>query len=455
MADVRSTIESHQTRYEAELFDFLRIASVSADANFEGEVLRASRFVESQLRSAGLATEIIPTSGYPLVYAEWLGAPGKPTVLFYGHYDVQPPDPLDLWTTGPFEPTVRNGNVYARGATDDKGQMFLHVKAVEALLKTHGRLPVNVKFIIEGEEEVGSRSIDEALPSLKEKLTADQIVISDSSMFAPDIPAITYGLKGICYFELFVDGPRRDLHSGTFGGSVQNPVNALCRILSRLIDDRGRIQVPGFYDDVVEISTEEREQFSALPFSDDEYRAEMGVDALFGEIGYTTLERRWVRPTCDINGIFGGYQGQGAKTVLPAAAGAKFSFRIVPHQKPAKIESALADFIRQITPPGVKARLVPHHGAEAVVVSLDSPAVRAASAALQIAYGRPPVFIREGGSIPIVSSFKRVLGIDTLLMGFGLNDDNTHSPDEKFCLKDFHRGILTSALFLEGLSAMS
>ena len=452
MADTYSYIASNKDRYEEELKQFLRIPSVSADSRQKPAIEQACQFVADQLKSAGLTTEVIPTEGNPLVYGEWLKAPGQPTLLVYGHYDVQPPEPLELWESGPFEPTVRNGNVYARGATDDKGQMYTHVKAIEAWMKTVGKLPINVKVIIEGEEEVGSVSIEKALPSLKEKLACDYILISDSSMFAPDVPAVTYGLKGIYYFELFIDGPKRDLHSGTFGGSVKNPVNALCEILGKLVDENGVIQIPGFYDDVVEIDANEKRSIASLDFSDDEYKEEMGVRELFGEKNYSTLERRWVRPTCDINGIFGGYQGEGAKTVLPAKAGAKFSFRLVPNQDPAKIEAGVMEFITRNTPPGVTVRLVNHHGAAAVVVPLGSPPIEAAGRALKAAFGRDPVYIREGGSIPIVNSFKRVLNADSLLIGFGLNDDNTHSPNEKFCLKDFHRGILTSAHLLEELA---
>ncbi|MBX9655996.1 dipeptidase [bacterium] len=452
MADPYSYIASNRNRYEKELTEFLRIPSVSADSKQKPAIEKACQFVADQLKSAGLATEIIPTEGNPLVYAEWLQAPGKPTLLVYGHYDVQPPEPLELWESGPFEPTVRDGNIYARGATDDKGQMYTHVKAIEAWMKTVGKLPINVKVIIEGEEEVGSVAIDHMLPSLKEKLACDYILISDSSMFAPDVPAVTYGLKGIYYFELFIDGPKRDLHSGTFGGSVKNPINALCEMLGKLVDENGRIQIPGFYDDVVEIDAHEKKSIASLEFSDDEYKKEMGVHELAGEKGYSTLERRWVRPTCDINGIFGGYQGEGAKTVLPAKAGAKFSFRLVPNQDPAKIEAGVIEFVRRHTPPGVTVRLVNHHGAAAVVVPLGSPPIEAASRALKSAFGREPVYIREGGSIPIVNSFKRVLNADSILIGFGLNDDNTHSPNEKFSLKDFHRGILTSAHLLEELA---
>ncbi|MGL4461762.1 MAG: dipeptidase [Planctomycetia bacterium] len=441
-------------RFEQELMEFLRIPSVSADPNRAGDVRRAAGFVADQFRALGLAVETTEIDGRPpVILAQYKAAAANaPTVLVYGHYDVQPPDPLDLWTTGPFEPTVRDGNVYARGATDDKGQMFTHVKAAEAWLKTVGSLPVNVKFLIEGEEEVGSVALDKYLPAHREKLACDYAVVSDTSMFAPDQPAVTYGLKGIAYFELFVDGPRRDLHSGSFGGTVKNPCNALTEMIASLVDADGRILVPGFYDDVVEMDSVERSRMAALPWDEAAYRAEVGVEETFGEYGYTTLERKWSRPTCDVNGIWGGYQGSGAKTVLPAKAGAKFSFRLVPNQRPEKIEAAVVEYLISKIPPGVTARIVPHHGCLPVVAPLDGVGVRAAARALETAFGKPPVFIREGGSIPICSAFKAVLGVDTLLLGFGLSDDNTHSPNEKFSLKDFHRGIRTGAHLFHELS---
>jgi acetylornithine deacetylase/succinyl-diaminopimelate desuccinylase-like protein len=453
MHSVYEYIAANRDRFESELFEFLRIASVSADSRCKPEIQRAARFVEEQLRSAGLETEVWETSGNPVVFGGRTRAPAAPTLLVYGHYDVQPPDPLDLWITPPFEPSVRDGNVYARGATDDKGQVFAHFKAIEAWTRAAGELPVNVKVVVEGEEEVGSVALSRMLPEVRDKLACDYVVVSDSSMFAPDAPAITYGLRGICYFELFVDGPRRDLHSGTFGGAVKNPVNALCEILGRLVDADGRIQIPGFYDDVVEIEETEKERFRSLDFSDDDFRRELGVDELFGEAGRSTLERRWSRPTCDVHGVQGGYAGEGAKTVLPAKASAKFSFRLVPNQDPQRIEQGVRRFIEERRPPGVRTTLVGLHGARAVATPLDSPGVRAAERALAKAFGRNPVFIREGGSIPIVGDFKSALGADALLLGFGLNDDNTHSPNEKFRLKDFHRGVEAAARLMEELAS--
>jgi succinyl-diaminopimelate desuccinylase len=371
--------------------------------------------------------------------------PGKPVALVYGHYDVQPPEPLDEWITPPFEPTVRNGNIYARGATDDKGQMLTHVKSVEAWMKTVGKLPVQVKFLIEGEEEVGSAHLAPFVKEHREKLACDCIVISDCSQFAPGVPAITYGLRGIAYYELRLRGPRQDLHSGSFGGAVTNPAGALVALLAALKDEHNRIQLPGFYDDVLPLTDREREEFRALPLTDDEFMQQLGVTGLSGEAGYTALERRWARPACDINGLTSGYQGEGAKTVLPARASAKFSFRLVPNQDPHKITASLHMFLESRLPPGIQMELIDHHGAPGVVVPLDSPYMHAASAAIEAGFGRPPVFIREGGSIPIVTTFTSELGADVLLLGWGQNDDNTHSPNEKFSLDDYHRGTRASA----------
>jgi succinyl-diaminopimelate desuccinylase len=381
---------------------------------------------------------------------------GAPTALVYGHYDVQPPDPLGEWISGPFEPTRRDGNLYARGATDDKGQMFTHVKAAEAWVRAGGGSPINLKFLIEGEEEVGSANLERFLRERKQDLACDVVVVSDSSQFGPGRPAITYGLRGIQYFELRITGPAQDLHSGVFGGAVQNPAVALVRMLSSLLSPDGRIQVPGFYDDVTPLEDRERAQFAALGFDEAAFREKLRVPALHGETGYSTLERRWARPTCDIHGLTSGYQGEGAKTVLPARASGKFSFRLVPKQDPHRIAAATRAFLEKQLPPGVTMELVDFHGAPAAAVSLDSPFMAAAARAIEHGFGRAPVFIREGGSIPVVGSFRDVLGVDTLLLGWGLDDDNTHSPNEKFHLADFHRGIRASARLwgeLAGLGA--
>ncbi len=391
--------------------------------------------------------------GHPIVYGEKLDAPGKPTLLIYGHYDVQPPEPLEPWNSPPFEPTVRDGNLYARGATDDKGQMFTHVKAAEAWLKTVGKLPVNVKFLIEGEEEVGGKNLEDYVAANRQKLACDYAVISDTSQFAPDIPAITYGLKGLAYFELRVQGANRDLHSGTYGGAVQNPLNALCSILASIKGPDGRIQIEGFYDDVRPLEQWERDEFAKLPFSESAFQGDLKVPALFGEMGYTTLERKWARPTFDVNGLWGGYSGPGPKTVLPCKAGAKFSFRLVPDQDNKTIASLVRRHIEAHCPPGVTWELEEMHGAPAVLVEVKgSPGVAAATRAIEAGFGRPPVFMREGGSIPVVGLLKQHLGVDTLLLGWGQNDDNLHGPNEKFSLADFHRGIKASAHLLAELA---
>jgi acetylornithine deacetylase/succinyl-diaminopimelate desuccinylase-like protein len=456
MLDIVQYLESNRSHFEDDLCDLLRIPSVSADPAFHPHCADAAQWVAAKFRGMGLRTELIPTCGQPLVFAQSAVVAGVPTVLVYGHYDVQPPDPLDQWISPPFEPTKRNGNLYARGATDDKGQMLTHVASAEAWLKSRGKLPVNLKYIIEGEEESGSSGINEyiATAAAKEKLACDIIVISDTSQFGPGQPAITYGLRGGVWFELKVTGPKQDLHSGTFGGGVTNPLIALSKMLAALIDSKGRIQVPGFYDDVVPLSERERKQFASLPFSEPAFMEQLGVTGLTGEEGYTTLERRWARPTYDIHGLGGGYQGPGPKSIVPAAGFAKISFRLVPKQRPEKIAAALEKFLRPLCPPGATLEILGHHGAPGVLVPLESPYVSAAQRAIELGFGKQPVFIREGGSIPIVSTFAERLGADTLLLGWGLDDDNTHSPNEKFCLADFHRGIKASAFLWEELGRL-
>lgn len=452
MANLDEYLASNAGRFEDELCELLRIPSVSADSKHKADVRRAGQWVLKQFQSLGLAAEMIETAGHPLVYAESPTVAGAPTVLVYGHYDVQPPDPLDQWISPPFEPTRRDGNLYARGATDDKGQMLTHVKSAEAWLKTVGKLPLQLKFLIEGEEEVGSENLYEFISGHQEKLRSNVAVISDCSQFGPGRPAITYGLRGLTYFELRVIGPKQDLHSGTFGGAVVNPAIALSKIMSALIDAQGQVTIPGFYDDVLPLTDRERKQFAALPFNEAEFKKQIGVSAVAGEEGYTTLERRSARPTFDINGLTSGYQGEGAKTILPAKASAKFSFRLVPNQDPKKIGKALDAYLRKLCPAGVTMELVDFSGAPGVVVPLESPYVAAASRAIEHGFGKAPVFIREGGSIPVVSDFHDKLGVDTLLLGWGLDDDNTHSPNEKFCLADFHHGIKSSARLWEELA---
>jgi len=449
--DVLARIETEKETYLEELKDYLRIPSISTDPDYTGDVRRASEFLLQKLQSAGFTAERIETAGHPLIYAEWLGAPGKPTVLFYGHYDVQPVDPVELWRHPPFEPTVEGDKLVARGATDDKGQSFAHVKGAAALLAERGKLPVNVKFIVEGEEEAGGQAIDKYVrEDAGKRLACDCVMISDSSLFGPGQPALVYGLKGLAYMELKVTGPNRDLHSGTFGGAVANPINALCQIVARLRDaGTGKIQIPGFYDNVRPLAAWEREEFARLPFDEREYCAELGLPEVFGEEGYTTRERAWARPTLDANGIFGGYQARGAKTVLPSWAGAKVSMRLVPDQQPEVIARLFTDYVHQVTPKGVVVEVSFLHGAEPVLVQAEGPLVEAAMAAMHDVWGARPVRIREGGSIPIVSTFSQVLGKPVLLFGFGLTDDALHSPNEKFNISNYYNGIRSVARLLD------
>ena len=445
MPDLDQFLADNRDKFERDLCDLLRIESVSADSSRRGEVRRAAQWVADQFRGLGLPVELVETAGHPIVCAETPFVAGAPTVLVYGHYDVQPPDPLSEWRSPPFEPTIRDGNIYARGATDDKGQMLTHIKSAEAWIRSQGKLPLQLKFLIEGEEEVGSAHLADFIAANKKRLACDCVVISDTSQFAPGQPAITYGLRGIAYYELRLTGPKQDLHSGTFGGAVTNPANALCRMLAALVNERGQVQVPGFYDEVEALSPRERSEFAKLPFDEAAFMKQVGVAALSGEEGFSTLERRWARPTFDINGLWSGYQGEGAKTILPARAGAKFSFRLVPKQDPKKITAALAKRLGELCPAGISMELIDFHGAPGVVVPLESPYMAAAERAIEQGFGRKPVFMREGGSIPVVATFHDLLGVDTLLLGWGLDDDNTHSPNEKFSLADFHRGIKASA----------
>jgi succinyl-diaminopimelate desuccinylase len=403
----------------------------------------------------GLESEWIETAGHPIVFAESPDVPGRPTVLVYGHYDVQPPEPLDEWISPPFEPTVRDGNVYARGATDDKGQMFTHVKSAEAWLRTAGALPLKLKFLIEGEEEIGSEHLHAFVARHADRLACDCVVVSDTSQFGPGQPAITYGLRGIAFYQLRLTGPKQDLHSGTFGGAVTNPAGVLAKLLAALVDAQGRITVPHFYDDVVAISDEERRAFAELPYDEAAFMRQIGVDGLTGEAGYTALERRWGRPTCDVHGLYSGYTGEGAKTAIPAQASASFSFRLVPDQKPEKIAGSLRTMLERLCPPGIRMELESHHGARGVVVDRSGPYLAAAARAIEAGFGKAPVMIREGGSIPVVSTFAEHLGVDTLLLGWGLNDDNTHSPNEKFHIADFHRAIKASAYLWKEISGIA
>lgn len=449
---VRSYLADHAERNVEDLVALLKIPSISADSRHQNDVIQAAEWLRQQLQDAGCEAELIPTAGFPIVYGAWCRKPGAPTVLIYGHYDVQPPDPLNEWETPPFEPSIRHGRIYARGATDDKGQMLTHVKSVQAWLQAVGELPVNVKFVIEGEEEVGSRNLDLFLESQRERCHCDVAVISDTSQYAPGIPAITYGLRGIMACEVTLQGPRQDLHSGMFGGSIANPVNALATLIGKLIDDQGQIQIPGFYDDVLPLTDEERQAFADLPFDEQGYLDGLGVTAPFGETGFSSIERRWARPTCDVNGIFGGYTGEGPKTIVPAKATAKISCRLVPNQQSDRLVQSLEAFLRSHCPPGLKMSFKSWHGCEAVLCDRSSPFMTGAKSAILQAFGREPVLIREGGSIPVVATFKRLLGVDTLLLGWGQNTDNLHSPNEHFSLEAFQQGTLASACLWQELA---
>ncbi len=450
MEDLKGYLAQNKDRYLNELKDLLSIPSVSTSAEHEGDVRRAANWVHDQFVSMGLEAHIHETERHPVVYAQWLDAgPDAPTVLVYGHYDVQPPDPLDLWETGPFEPTVRDGKIFARGATDDKGQFFAHLKAAEAHMKVRGKLPVNLKFLIEGEEEIGSPNLAPYIKAHKDQLAADVVVISDTSMFAEGVPAIVYGLRGLTYFEITVEGPDHDLHSGLYGGAVANPINSLCQIIAGLKDENGKITIPGFYDEVRELTDAEREAWKKLPFDEEGFQSSIGAEALVGEEGFTTLERRWGRPTLDCNGIIGGFTGQGAKTVLPSKATAKFSCRLVPDQEPEVITARIEAHLKASVPEGTRLTVTPMHGGQPVIVNTDSPAVQAARQALSDAFGAEAVFIRGGGSIPVVADFSNILGVPTVLMGFGLPDDRLHSPNEKYNLTSFYGGIKAATLFLD------
>lgn len=446
-------LSSRLNREEAnqELFELLRIPSVSSDSTRKADMHAAADFLRAKLAAIGFTARVDATQGHPVVYAEHLQAPGQPTVLIYGHYDVQPEAPLEEWVTPPFEPTVRDGRIYARGSTDDKGQAYAHVKGVELLLQ-QGPLPVNVKFLLEGEEEVGSPNLEPYLRDHAQELACDVIVISDGSRFAADVPTVTYGLRGLSYVEIHVQGANRDLHSGSYGGAAPNPINALCEIIAKLKDEQGRVTIPGFYDGVEDLTPEEREMWAKLPHDDAEFAASIGVPALPGEAGYSTLERIWARPTLDVNGIWGGFQGEGSKTVIAAKAGAKVSMRLVPGQDPARITRLIQEYVPQIAPQGVHAEVREHHGGQPVKFDLSSPYIKAADRALKRVFGREAAFARTGGSIPIVAAFSAILKAPVLLVDMGLNEDAPHSPNESFAISDYHNGILTSAYLLEELA---
>lgn len=456
MSKVQDYIDSRKEDFKEELFELLRIPSVSTNSEHKEDVLDAARFLVDKLKALDLdRVELFKTDGNPIVFGELTGDESKPTVLVYGHYDVQPPDPMNRWDTPPFEPTVREGNIYARGASDDKGQSFTHVKALEAFRKTGTDFPVNIKFIFEGEEEIGSPHLVPFIEEHKKLLECDMVLISDTAMFAEDTPSITYGLRGLAYMEVEVLGPNRDLHSGVYGGAVENPANALAEIIAQLKDEDGVIQIPGFYDDVIQLDDEEREEYEKLPFDEEKYKNNLGLKALHGESGYSTLERTSARPSLDVNGLWSGYQGEGAKTVLPSEAGAKISMRLVPNQDPKKIAKLFKEHVESLAPETVKVTVTEHHGGHPAITDLSFYGLQAAADAFKEVYDKEPLFTREGGSIPIVADFERVLGAQSILMGFGLNSDAIHSPNEKFALKDFYRGIHTSAKFFELLPGYS
>jgi acetylornithine deacetylase/succinyl-diaminopimelate desuccinylase-like protein len=446
-------LRENRQRHLSQLSELLRIPSVSTDAERREDIGRAAAWVKARLLEAGATSAAIhPTEGHPVVYGEWLGAPGRPTVLVYGHYDVQPADPLDLWTTPPFEPSIRDGRIYARGATDDKGQLSIHVNALEAHLRTSGRCPVNVKFLIEGEEEIGSPHLTSFIEANRKKLACDAVIVSDTSMFAKGIPSICHGLRGLTYLQIDVRGTDRDLHSGSFGGAVINPAFALARMLSALKDDKGKVKVPGFYDRVRKLTPAEKKAFASLPHRDAKFKKAIGAPELFGEAGFTTLERLWARPTLEINGIWGGFTGEGAKTVIPAEAHAKISCRLVPNQTPAEIARKVETHLRRIAPKSVRVKVTDLHGGPAWLAETDHPALQAAARAVERAFGKAPVFTREGGSIPVISSFTRLLGVPSVLLGIGLNDDNAHAPDEKLELDLFFGGNEAAAYLMEELA---
>jgi acetylornithine deacetylase/succinyl-diaminopimelate desuccinylase-like protein len=446
-------IESNKDRFLSELLDLLRIPSVSADPKYKADVARCAEAVKQRMVEAGLdKVEVCPTAGHPIVYGEKIIDPALPTVLVYGHYDVQPPDPLDLWHSGPFEPVIKEGMIYARGSADDKGQFYMHVKAVETMMRTGG-LPCNVKVMIEGEEEVGSDNLGLFVTNNKQKLAADVVLISDTSMIANDVPSINTGLRGLSYLEVEVTGPNRDLHSGVYGGAVANPINALCEMIASLHDADRRITIPGFYDAVQELSAAERTALAEAPFDEEEYKKDLQIDAVRGEKGYTSEERSSIRPTLDVNGIWGGYIGEGAKTVLPSKAYAKISMRLVPNQKSDAITKLFQDHFVKIAPPGVKVVVKPHHGGEAAVTPIDSPAYLAAAKAMEETFGKKPIPTRGGGSIPIVALFEQELGLKTVLFGFGLDSDNIHSPNEKYGVFNYFQGIRSIPRFFHHFAA--
>ena len=450
MNPVIDFINTNRDRYVEELKGYLAIPSISALPEHAGDVRRCAEWTADEMRRVGLQNvQLIETPGNPVVYGDWLGAPGAQTILFYGHYDVQPVDPLELWASPPFEATIREGEIYARGAADDKGQVFMHFKAVEAHMKRTGRLPVNIKFILEGEEEVGSAHLDDFVRDHKDQIAADVVLISDSPMFDRGVPSICYGLRGLVYFQINLRGTKTDLHSGSFGGAVANPAFVLAQMLAQMKDRGGRVKIAGFYDDVWPLREEEQAEFKKLPFNEKRYRKELGAPKLFGERGYTTLERVWARPTFEVNGLLSGFTAEGAKTVIPAVAMAKVSMRLVPDQDPDKVASLFEAHVKKVTPKSVELKITRMHGGKPWMTDFDNLFVQAAGRAIERGFGQRPVFNREGGSIPVVSTFQEVLGLPSVLFGVGLPDENAHAPNEKLDLGNFHNGIIASVFLYE------
>ena len=448
-------INVNRDRFVTELTEYLAIPSISALPDHKADVRRCAEWTAAEMSRIGLnGVRLEETPGHPVVYGEWLGAPGAPTILFYGHYDVQPVDPIELWTSPPFEATVRDGEIYARGSADDKGQVFMHFKAVEAHLKQHGSLPVNMRFLIEGEEEVGSANLDNFIRAHKDQLKADVVVISDSPMFDRGIPSICYGLRGLAYFQIDLHGSKSDLHSGSFGGAVANPAMVLAQLLTQMKDKSGRVKIDGFYDDVLPLRDEERAEFAKLPFNEKRYKQELGAPKLFGEAGYSTLERVWARPTFEVNGLLSGFTGAGAKTVLPAVAMAKVSMRLVPNQDPKTIGDLFEAYVRKVAPKTVDVTLTRMHGGKPWMTAFDNRFVQAAGRAIEQGFGQRPVFNREGGSIPVVSTFQEELGLPCVLFGVGLPDENAHAPDEKLDLGNFHNGVIASAFLYKEIGEL-
>src|SRR5262245_52375254 len=456
MDNIIDFINLNRERYLEELKALLAIPSISALPEHAGDVKRCADWCADELRRIGMQNvKLFETPGNPVVYGDWLGAEGAPVILFYGHYDVQPVDPLNLWESPPFEATIRDGEIYARGSADDKGQVFMHMKAIEAHLQQNGRLPVNIKIILEGEEEVGSENLDDFVRAHKDELKADVVVISDSGMFARGVPSICYGLRGLVYFQLDMRGSSTDLHSGSFGGALANPAMILSQVLAKMKDRGGRITIPGFYDDVLPLQEAERDAWATLPFNEKKYKKDFGIPKLLGETGYTTLERTWARPTFEINGLLSGFTGEGAKTVLPAVAMAKVSMRLVPDQSPDRIAELFQKYVEKITPKTVELKVTRMHGGKPWMTSYDNPFVQAAARAIEKGFGRTPIFTREGGSIPVVSTFQEELGLPSVLFGVGLPDENAHAPNEKLDLGNFHNGIIASAVLYQEIGGIS